>query len=77
MTEHSEVRKRMADLLREVPEVVNMCEQYQTLYGPGNTIQLCVNDIYTNLLVALEAIVEWYRQSSWSKSTFSMARSFV
>jgi hypothetical protein len=69
MTQHSEVRERMADLLREVPEVVSQCEQYQTLYPGRNTIQLCVNDIYTNLLIALEAILEWYKQSSWSKST--------
>ena len=69
MTEHSQVRERMADLLQEVPEVVNKCEQYQTLYPGRNTIQLCVNDIYTNLLIALEKIIDWYKQSSWSKST--------
>jgi hypothetical protein len=27
-----------------------------------------MNDIYINLLIALEAILEWYKQSSWSKS---------
>ena len=68
MTEHSEVRERMADLLRKVPEIVNQCEQYQTLYPGRSTIQLCMNDIYINLLIALEAILEWYKQSSWSKS---------
>ena len=77
MTQHTEVRERMAQLLVEVPETVTLCEQYLEIYPGRNTVQLCVNDIYTNLLVALEAIVEWYRQSSWSKSTFSMARSFV
>ena len=67
MTQHSEVRERMAELLEEVPEIVNLCEQYQTLYPGRNTIQLRVNDVYTNLLIALEAIVDWYKQSSWSK----------
>jgi hypothetical protein len=67
MAQHSEVREKMADLLQEVPEIVKQCEQYQTLYPGHNTIQLCVNDIYTNLLIALEAILEWYKQSSWSE----------
>jgi len=77
MTEHATIRERMADLLREVPDVVNQCEQYQTLYPGQNTIQLCINDIYHNLLVALEAIVEWYKQSGWSKWAASRPKSFV
>ncbi|KAI4639382.1 hypothetical protein J4E93_009210 [Alternaria ventricosa] len=77
MTEHAAVRERMAELLREVPDVVNQCEQYQTLYPGQNTIQLCINDIYHNLLVALEAIVEWYKQSAWSKWATLRPRSSV
>jgi hypothetical protein len=68
MTKHSEVREKMADLLQDVPEVVSLCEQYQRLYPWRNSIQLCVNEVYTNLLMALEAILNWYKQSSLSKS---------
>lgn len=67
MTEHSGIREKMADLLKEVPEVVNLCEQYQTLYPGRNTMQLCVNEVYTNMLMALEEILGWYTQSSLSE----------
>ncbi|KAI4707152.1 hypothetical protein J4E89_008091 [Alternaria sp. Ai002NY15] len=67
MTQHAEIREKMAELLKEVPEIVNQCEQYQTLYPGRNTIQLCVNDIYINLLLALEEILRWYTQSSLSE----------
>jgi hypothetical protein len=67
MTQHAEVRERMAELLTEVPEIVNQCEQYQTLYPGRNTIKLCINDIYINLLLALQEILGWYTQSSWSE----------
>ena len=72
MIEYQSVRKTMAELLREVPEVVLQCEQYQTLYPGRKTIQLCVNEIYANLLVALEAVIVWYKQNSSSKSTLPM-----
>ncbi|KAI4673643.1 uncharacterized protein J4E88_008699 [Alternaria novae-zelandiae] len=74
MTQHSEVRERMAELLEEVPEIVNLCEQYQTLYPGRNTMQLRVNDVYTNLLIALEAIVDWYKQSAWKRGTDSLLK---
>ncbi|KAI4907047.1 hypothetical protein J4E90_009941 [Alternaria incomplexa] len=74
MTQHAEIREKMAELLKEVPEIVNQCEQYQTLYPGRNTIQLCVNDIYINLLLALEEIIRWYTQSSWKHTRDSISK---
>ena len=75
MTQHAEVRKEMAQLLVELPEIVNQCENYETHYPGRNTIQLLVNDIYINLLLALESILEWYTRSSWSEQSIFLVLS--
>ena len=67
MTQHTQVRERMAQLLVEVPEAVILCEQYLEIYPGRNIIQLFVNDIYTNLLLALKEILRWYIQYAWSE----------
>ncbi|KAI4657106.1 uncharacterized protein J4E79_007722 [Alternaria viburni] len=62
----------MAQLLVEVPEAVILCEQYLEIYPGRNIIQLFVNDIYTNLLLALKEILRWYIQYAWSNSSYSL-----
>jgi hypothetical protein len=64
MMRHAEVRENMADLLNELPNFIQDCEDYVALYKGQNMLKLRVHEFYIELLSALEGIVKWYTQSS-------------
>jgi hypothetical protein len=66
MGRHAEVRETIAQLLDELPEFVKDSEDYRKLYPGRNMLQVRVNDLYMELLGALEEIVRWYTQPSIS-----------
>jgi hypothetical protein len=68
MTKYSELREKFTELLLELPDIVDECEQYSTLYPGRNTIQLCVNEVYLRLLQALEDVARWMVQKPRSMS---------
>jgi len=72
MLKHSEVREKFAELLQELPDIVDECEQYGKLYSGRNTIQLCVNEVYLRLLQALDDVARWMMQKSSSMLATSL-----
>ncbi|RYF35693.1 MAG: hypothetical protein EOO38_28710, partial [Cytophagaceae bacterium] len=68
MMKHAGVREKMAVLLEELPEIVDVCEQYMEIYPGKNSLMLCVNEIYMAVLLALEHMMDWYKKPSRSKS---------
>jgi len=66
MTRYSEVREAMADLLDELPNFVKDCEDYMKVYRGRNMLRVRVNELYIELLAALESIVKWYTKPSRS-----------
>ncbi|KAL5114048.1 hypothetical protein ACEQ8H_008062 [Pleosporales sp. CAS-2024a] len=67
MMGHKELREKMASLLEEIPDVVNECERYGEIYPGNNSLRMCITEIHTRLLMALEDMIRWYQQSSASK----------
>lgn len=66
MGRHAEVRETMADLLDGLPGFVEDCEGYMALYPELPALKFVVNELYIELLGALENIVTWYTQPSRS-----------
>lgn len=64
---HTEVREKMATLLEELPEVVGGCEQYMKIYPGKKSLMICINEIYMAVLLALEHMIDWYKQPSRSQ----------
>jgi hypothetical protein len=67
MGRHAEVREMIAQLLEELPDFVRDCEDYAKIYPGKNMLRVRVNELYTELLGALEEVVRWYTNSTISK----------
>lgn len=73
MGRNAEVREMIAELLEDLPDFVKDCEDYAKLYPGQNMLKVRVNELYMELLGALEEVVKWYTNSAWSASTSPMA----
>ena len=69
MITHAEIREKMAELLDEVPDYVILCDSYNRIYPGQNTLLYLSQELYINLLRALEDVVKWYTQPSISQCT--------
>jgi hypothetical protein len=69
MISHSEIREKMAELMEELPDDVVDCEDYSHIYQgkAGVVLKQRVEDLYVNILLALEDVVKWYGQGTLSK----------
>jgi hypothetical protein len=66
MGRHAEIREMIAQLLEELPDFVQDCEDYAKIYPGKNMLRVRVNELYIELLGALEEVVRWYTNSTIS-----------
>ena len=76
MRRHSEIVEKMAELMTELPDVVESCEQYSDIYPGRNELQQRVKDLYIDILAALEYFVKWYMQGTLSPK-FPLLHSYL
>ena len=56
----------IAELLEELPDFAKDCEDYLKIYPGQNMLKVRVNELYAELIGALEEIVKWYTHSLMS-----------
>ena len=67
MISHSEVREKMAELMDELPDDIEECEDYSLIYRGSNMLRQRVEELYVDLLAAMEDFVNWYMQGTASR----------
>jgi hypothetical protein len=67
MISHSEIREKMAELMDELPDDIEECEDYSLIYRGSNMLRQRVEELYVGLLVALEDFINWYMQGTASR----------
>lgn len=66
MIKKTEIRQKMADVLNELPMVVQECEDYAQMYQGDNSLKRCTEKLYIELVDVIADMVRWYTQSSFS-----------
>jgi hypothetical protein len=61
MKSRSDIVEKMGDVMGELPGIINDCEDYEAMYAETTVLRTCVDDIYCELMLALQYIVNWYR----------------
>ncbi|KAF2733938.1 hypothetical protein EJ04DRAFT_553012 [Polyplosphaeria fusca] len=64
MATHSEIREKMTELMNELPDDIEDSEDYARMYGGSKLLRQRVEDLYVDILSALEYIVKWYTQGT-------------
>lgn len=79
MTSHAEIREKMAELMEELPEDVDDCGDYSRIYHgrAGIALKRSVEELYMNILAALEDFVRWYMQGTLSTSIWYTSTEFA
>lgn len=62
----AEMREKMADILNELPLTIQECEDYAQLYPGKNSLRKRIEELYIQLVGAIEDMVRWYTAKSFS-----------
>ncbi|KAF2122821.1 hypothetical protein BDV96DRAFT_593310 [Lophiotrema nucula] len=73
MVAHSDIRKKMAELMEKLPELVQDTEEYLEIYG-SEQLRRLAELLYADIMQTLEYIVEWYLQKSWERSLKALGK---
>lgn len=63
----AEMREKMAELLDRLPLIVQNCEDYAQIYPGKNTLRRRIEELYIQIVGAIEDMVRWYTQKASSK----------
>jgi predicted nucleic acid-binding protein len=74
MMKKAEYRDKMADILNELPLTIQECEDYAQIYPGKNTMRLRIEELYIQLVGAIEDMIRWYTQKSLSRVTKSLLK---
>lgn len=66
MIKKSEIREKMAEILDELPMIVQECEDYAQLYHGNNSLRRRIEELYIELVDVIADMVRWYSQGSIS-----------
>jgi len=64
MMKKIEMREKMADILNELPMTVQECEDYARIYQGKNSLRVRIEDLYIQLVGAIEDMIRWYTEKS-------------
>jgi len=62
----AEMRENIADLLDQLPDTLQSCEDYAAVYPGKNTLRNRIEDLYIRIVEAIETLIIWYSKKSLS-----------
>ncbi|KAF2647421.1 hypothetical protein K491DRAFT_310216 [Lophiostoma macrostomum CBS 122681] len=74
MMKKAEYRDKVADILNELPLTIQECEDYTQIYPGKTNLRLRIEDLYIQLVGAIEDMIRWYTQKSLSRVTKSILK---